>query len=37
MAMAKHMRAMRTGGILVYLRLREKLGDAFPLRSSVYG
>jgi len=29
--------AMSTGGIFVYLRPREGAGDAFPLRSSMYG
>ena len=29
--------AMSTGGMLVYLRPREEAGDAFPLRSLMYG
>ena len=29
--------AMSTGGIFVYLSPREEAGDAFPLRSLVYG
>ena len=37
MAVAKRTWRDEHRGIFVYLRPREESGDAFPLRSSIYG